>query len=204
MGILVNGNKPSKIIYNGAESSLYFNGSKIWPESSPAPTFDEVTIGTQIWLAKNLSIDDGQGGINTQTVDYGQGNVVECFYTWEAANRVANSITGWHLPSQEEWATLVNYMGGYTVAGTKLKATYGWTNTVGTDNYGFTVLPAGWYGLNNVYRDFGTISKIWTSTLYRNSTTSAYIRQFNYTSNATETDAPFKMYLSVRLIKDAA
>jgi surface protein len=35
MGILLNGNKPSKIIYNGAESSLYFNGSKIWPEGDP-------------------------------------------------------------------------------------------------------------------------------------------------------------------------
>lgn len=35
MGLIFNGNKPSKIIYNGAESSLYFNGSKIWPESDP-------------------------------------------------------------------------------------------------------------------------------------------------------------------------
>ena len=34
MGILLNGSKPSKIIYNGAESSLYFNGYKIWPEEA--------------------------------------------------------------------------------------------------------------------------------------------------------------------------
>lgn len=37
MGIILNGSKPSKIIYNGAESTLYFNGSKIWPEVAPDP-----------------------------------------------------------------------------------------------------------------------------------------------------------------------
>jgi hypothetical protein len=44
MGILLNGNKPSKIIYNGAESALYFNGSKIWPEASPTPVLPANTV----------------------------------------------------------------------------------------------------------------------------------------------------------------
>lgn len=44
MGIILNGSKPSKIIYNGAESSLYFNGSKIWPEEEPAPILPANTI----------------------------------------------------------------------------------------------------------------------------------------------------------------
>jgi len=35
MGLILNGNAPSKIIYNGVEVSLYFNGSKIWPEGDP-------------------------------------------------------------------------------------------------------------------------------------------------------------------------
>ena len=33
MGLILNGNTPNKILYNGAEVSLYFNGSKIWPET---------------------------------------------------------------------------------------------------------------------------------------------------------------------------
>lgn len=33
MGLILNGNAPSKMLYNGAEVSLYFNGSKIWPET---------------------------------------------------------------------------------------------------------------------------------------------------------------------------
>ena len=105
MGILINGNKPSKIIYNGAESSLYFNGSKIWPEASPILP-DEVQIGNQIWKSKNLDINDGQGGVYTQTVNYGQGNVTEYYYTWQAATRIANSISGYHLPTIAEFNTL--------------------------------------------------------------------------------------------------
>lgn len=31
MGLILNGNEPNKILYNGAGVSLYFNGSKIWP-----------------------------------------------------------------------------------------------------------------------------------------------------------------------------
>lgn len=31
MGLILNSNAPSKMLYNGAEVSLYFNGSKIWP-----------------------------------------------------------------------------------------------------------------------------------------------------------------------------
>jgi surface protein len=37
MGLILNGNAPSKMLYNGAEVSLYFNGSKIWPEDAPLP-----------------------------------------------------------------------------------------------------------------------------------------------------------------------
>lgn len=33
MGLILNGNAPNKILYNGSEVSLYFNGSKIWPET---------------------------------------------------------------------------------------------------------------------------------------------------------------------------
>lgn len=35
MGIILNNSKPSKILYNGNEISLYLNGIKIWPETEP-------------------------------------------------------------------------------------------------------------------------------------------------------------------------
>lgn len=37
MGIILNNSKPSKILYNGNEISLYLNGIKIWPEAPVDP-----------------------------------------------------------------------------------------------------------------------------------------------------------------------
>ena len=129
-----------------------------------SPTFDEVTIGTQTWMSKNLAIDDGGEGISTVTVNYGHGDVVEYHYTWDAAVRVAASVTGWHLPTKEEFDALVSYVGSNSA--TKLKSTYGWSNNYnGTDQFGFTALPAG-NGSSYVY--------FWSSTTY--SSSEAYAR----------------------------
>ena len=199
MGILLNGNKPSKIIYNGAESALYFNGSKIWPEASPAPTFDEVTIGSQTWMSKNLAIDDGQGGIATRTLNYGQGNVVEYYYTWDAAVRVASSILGWHLPTTDEWYALAEAVGGSSTAGTKLKSTYGWNSDGnGTDDFGFTIFPAG-----NEFALNGSEARFWAP----EEVSSDYAEYIRIRYNRTSLDySNFRKsnYTSIRLIKDAS
>ena len=83
-----------------------------WLAKKGGPLFDEVTIGNQTWLSKNLAIDDGLGGIASVTVNYGQGNVTEYFYTWDAAIRVAETVQGWHLPTKDEWDTLISTVGG--------------------------------------------------------------------------------------------
>lgn len=199
MGLILNGNAPNKILYNGAEVSLYFNGSKIWPNA--APVIDEVTIGTQTWKTKNLAVDDGQGGIYTQTVNYGQGNVVEYYYTWEAAVRVVALIPGWHLATTTEWDTLAAAAGGGSTAGMNLKSTYGWSSGNGTDDYGFAVFPAGSW-IEGYFYDLGSRAYYWTVT--ERSTTNATARRFR--SDAS-TMAAFNgdktRGYSVRLIKDS-
>jgi len=70
-------------------------------------------------------------------------------YDWKTALTVCPS--GWHLPSYDEWETLVNYasIGNnnscyVNCAGVKLRATNGWGyNVEGTNNYGFSALPGG-------------------------------------------------------------
>ena len=52
--------------------------------------------------------------------------------------------------TQSEQKTLVAAVGGEFVAGGKLKSSYGWANDGnGTDEFGFSVLPVGWYVKNN-------------------------------------------------------
>ena len=51
---------------------------------------------------------------------------------------------GWHIPSNAEWTTLVNAVGGQSTAGTKLKSAEGWNyDGNGTDDYGWSALPGG-------------------------------------------------------------
>jgi hypothetical protein len=79
--------------------------------------YKTVVIGTQRWMAENLdnAIDGSvcHGNLSSNCEKYGR------LYTWEIANRACPS--GWHLPSDDEWSTLVDYVGGASTAGRKLK-----------------------------------------------------------------------------------
>ena len=121
--------------------------------------FKQVKIGKQTWMAENLALNDGGEGIYH--------NNGHTYYTWEAAVRVASSVDGWHLPSQEEWETLFAAVGGIDTAGTMLKSTKGWNqNGNGTDAYGLSLLPSGCrYG--NGYFDYaGDVAYFWSSAEY--------------------------------------
>lgn len=171
-------------------------------ETPPEPS-DEVQIGNQIWKTKNLAIDDGQGGIYTRTVNYGQGDVTEYYYTWDAAARVAASISGWHLPTLSELQTLISNAGGSSIAGKQTKSTYGWYNDGNGDNlYGLTIFPAGyWY--NDAFFDEYKRAIFWTST--KRTSTRPYAYNATYGSNSLSYDSysDITQGLSVRLIKDA-
>jgi len=128
-------------------------------------TYNKVTIGTQTWMAENLNYDDP---IITTDACY-DNNPDSCakygrLYDWYTAMGGANSSTavpsgvqgvcpvGWHLPSDDELEILVNYVGGYEIAGTKLKSETGWNNNGSvTDEYGFSALPGGFGGGGSFY-----------------------------------------------------
>lgn len=184
-------------------STIYTLNSKVlkntandkWLIKKVVP-MDEVQIGTQIWKSKNLAIDDGQGGILTRTVNYGQGNVIEYYYTWDAAVRIAASIPGWHLPSRFDWNDLGIAVGGASVAGTKLKSTYGWSSGNGDGTYGFAVFPAG-----TPNADLGSYAHFWSSSEYQS--TKAYHYIFKTAAEMSNTRVDKSGYYSVRLIKDS-
>jgi uncharacterized protein (TIGR02145 family) len=76
-------------------------------------------------------------------------------YQWEEMMQYTNqqgaqSICppGWHIPSDAEWDTLANYLGGSDLAGGKMKeaGTSHWNspNVGATNSSGFTALPGGY------------------------------------------------------------
>jgi len=131
-------------------------------DSRDGKTYKTVKIGEQIWMAENLSFNAkesrcyGEGGKayegNTFPIAQVQANCVKYgrLYNWEMAMKVCPN--GWHLPSKEEFQTLVNFAGGEEIAGNALKAKSDWAwneeaniSGNGTDNYGFSALPGGSY-----------------------------------------------------------
>ena len=185
------------MILHPTDSSKYLYGIA---GESPTPSFDEVTIGSQTWMAKNLSIDDGQGGILTQIVNYGEVSVTQYYYTWDAAVRVAASIDGWHLPTMDEWNTLITTAGGASVAGGKLKSTYGWYNGGnGTDNFRFTALPTGKH-TNDGFENANNNTNFWSATPH-DSMVSGSVEMTYYLYRVEIGQDRNEWMLSVRLVK---
>lgn len=172
------------------------------PPTPPGPSFDEVTIGTQTWTSKNLDIDDGGEGIIVinnvliNNVDIGP----QYYYTWDAAYRISNTISGWHLPSKSEIETLVTAVGGRPSC-TKLKSTYGWeSGKEGTDDYGFKAFGSGNI-YNNAVSNEGSHFYIWESDT--DTTGQHYYLDVAYDGWGTYTRKfNDSEQISVRLIKD--
>ena len=123
-------------------------------------TYRTVKIGDQVWMAENLNFETDSSFCYNDSAEY-------CakygrLYVWTAAMDACPS--GWHLPDLAEWKTLLAAVGGDSVAGAKLKSTSGWnSNGNGTDDFGFTVLPAG----GRSSKDFvGEAAAFWTSEWY--------------------------------------
>jgi len=77
---------------------------------------------------------------------------------------------GWHLPSRDEWDTLLTAVGGKATAGIMLKSMRGWndkddgTSGNGSDSYFFSALPAGNRSYNGGFNDEGYYAYFWSST----------------------------------------
>lgn len=186
------------ILYTHNDKLVKIN-NKFVEKYTPDP-MAPVQIGSRVWSGKNLAIDDGQGGIYTQTVNYGQGDVVEYYYTFDAAVRVARAVEGWHIPSDEEWTALGVSVGDYYTAGTKLKSTYGWSSGNGTDDYGFAAFPAG-ARYSSGFSEFGRYANFWTSVTVGSD--DAYYCYFNTDSSMHLNFDSKSRGRSVRLIKDS-
>lgn len=67
-------------------------------------------------------------------------------YNWFAAYSTNNiAPKGWHVPTLDDWTTLITYLGGIDIAGGKLKETgishWHTPNECANNESGFTALP---------------------------------------------------------------
>ncbi|MBI5218142.1 MAG: fibrobacter succinogenes major paralogous domain-containing protein [Bacteroidia bacterium] len=123
-----------------------------------------IKIGKQTWFAENLNYTTNNGSWCYENKKENC-NKFGRLYDWNTAKIVCQK--GWHLPKDEEWDILVNYLGGSEIAGANLKeaGTDHWLsqNTDITLESGFTALPGGYY-LNGAFSNIGMNCYWWTST----------------------------------------
>jgi uncharacterized protein (TIGR02145 family) len=133
-------------------------------------TYKTTKIGTQTWMAENLDY----GGKNDDIGVCYNKKAENCkkwgaMYTWAEANKVCPH--GWHLPSDKEWQTLVDFADGYHVAGKELKAKNGWKDGKGKsgngdDAFGFAALPGGNSYSDGEFDNVGYYGIWWSATEY--------------------------------------
>lgn len=155
------------------------------------------------WMVENLQAAQGSATFyNNDEATYGRnGNNYGRLYNWDDAAAVVDRVEGWHLPTSAEWDALADAVGGTSVAGTRLKAVSGWSRGNGTDDYGFSVFPAGRRSSVS-YFGVGEDAYFWTATTGYSSTT-AYGRSFSTgASMSSGTYSKNSNSFSVRLIKD--
>jgi uncharacterized protein (TIGR02145 family) len=128
-------------------------------------TYKTVKIGNQEWMAENLKVKHYRNGDAIPQVKdddewAGLSTGAWCYYENDSKNnktygKLYNGYAvndprglapvGWHIPSDSEWTQLIDYLGGDSLAGGKLKAITLWKspNIGATNESGFTAFPGG-------------------------------------------------------------
>jgi uncharacterized protein (TIGR02145 family) len=155
--------------------------------------YKTIVIGTQEWMAENLNtsiyrngdaivtdLDNSAWGATTSGAwsYYNNDASYECpygkLYNWFACTDARGLCpTGWHVPSDAEWTTLTNFLGGLSLAGGPLKSTGTaidsnglWTsqNVDATNSSGFSGPPCGYRNGIGIFGAMGVQSYLWCST----------------------------------------
>lgn len=206
-------------------------------DSRDSKTYNWVKIGEQVWMAENLNftgsgiqhITDNTEWENNPDYDGwcyyenndNYGNTYGALYQWEAAKAVCPS--GWHLPTDEEWTQLENYLkeNAYSYDGVignsgiakSLATNSGWSisdnqGAVGNSDFeeyrnktGFSALPG---GFRNGYGGFGGLGYYgywWSATELGSGL--AYYRDLDYRGAGVDRHFDNKsLGFAVRCVRD--
>lgn len=160
----VDGNNYSTIsLGNGQEwmaenlrTTKYCNGDLI-PNVADSAQWQNATSGAWAYNANDSLYEIPYGKLYNGYATNDAGNICPC---------------GWHIPTNEEWVSLTEYLGGYTVSGGKMKSTgtiddgdglWNSPNTAASNLIGFSGLPGGIRDANGTFSSIGNFG-CWVAT----------------------------------------
>jgi uncharacterized protein (TIGR02145 family) len=152
-------------------------------------TYSTVQIGDQVWMAENLKVTHYRDGseipYSSTDGDWTSTSGTFCFYNYDGSNESDTygalynwyaatdprqlAPSGWHVATDQEWQILGDYLGGYAVAGGKMKevGTAHWDspNDDATNESRFNGLPGGQrHFTGGYYQNIGSTAYFWTAT----------------------------------------
>jgi uncharacterized protein (TIGR02145 family) len=136
-------------------SSLVYGQTRLtgsFTDSRDGQTYRTIKIGGRWWMAQNLNYATEIGSWTMENDS--TGSQFGRFYNWEAAKKAVP--VGWHLPSKQEFQTLLDSLGGNDEE-LYLKLIKGGES-------GFNVLLTGSH--QQAYGRRGGAANIWSSTLW--------------------------------------
>lgn len=179
-----------------------------------------VKIGNQVWMAENLKVTHYNDGTripyniteavpgycyyNSDSSTYK--DIYGALYNFPAVSTHKLCPTGWQVPSESEWRTLITFLGGDLVAGGKLKETgtthWNSPNTGATNETGFTALPGG--KMHGPFSQIGTHGYWWSRKQQTMSDPVSFYECLYYNQNNSYGSIQNGDYgLSIRCLKDA-
>ena len=165
--------------------------------------YQVITYGTQVWMSANLATTKYNNGNDIPLISdpTGWGSLTTPGYCWYSNDKDANKAiygalynfysvntgrlcpTGWHVPTNNEWAVLINYLTangfGYEGSGNdiakSLSSVLYWqdfstpgvvgNNQTSNNTSGFSAVPSGGRGaIDGLFGGIGFSTVFWTST----------------------------------------
>ena len=203
------------LIWNVISSTQHKENQTAVTESENESMASSVIIGDQEWQTKNLDVDRFRNGEPIPQAitaeewkaagereepawcyynnDAENGKIYGKLYNWYAVNDARGlAPQGWHIPTDNEWTILTNYLGGEGVAGGKMKVTgttYWDTPNNGANNESsFSALPGGYRNLNGIFNGNNYSAFFWSAT--GGGTNYAWYRYFYYYNAGVSTGSP--------------
>ena len=190
-------------------------------------SYPTVQIGTQCWTKTNLREAAGTNGTDLTSDNYSytepfyyvnpnvDAAVYGYYYNWPAANQVCPK--GWHLPSDEEWHTMMEYVGAakdaegnykyrcnqtYLAQSLATNEDYWYRGDIDDDRpcepeydltqnnkTGFSAVPAGYWKVeNNGFNKVGLRASFWSSTDLDNENHPDHARAYGIFYNSQATE----------------